>query len=85
MSNSNTGIQESASSTTTPPESLVPRHLLIAFMLVTFCFALWGFANDVTNPMVAAFQKIFLTSATDATWVQVAYYGGYGLDRKSVV
>ena len=25
---------------------------LIPFILVTFCFALWGFANDITNPMV---------------------------------
>lgn len=60
-------------------ETLVPKSLLIAFVLVTCCFALWGFANDITNPMVAAFQKIFLTSATEATWVQVAFYGGYGL------
>ena len=31
---------------------------LIPFILVTFCFALWGFANDITNPMVKAFSKI---------------------------
>ena len=29
---------------------------LIPFILVTFCFALWGFANDITNPMVKAFS-----------------------------
>lgn len=63
----------------TTNESLVPKHLLLAFVLVTSCFALWGFANDITNPMVAAFQKIFLTGAAEATWVQVAFYGGYGL------
>ncbi len=57
---------------------LVSRTLLIPFILITGCFALWGFANDITNPMVAAFQKIFLTGATEATWVQVAFYGGYG-------
>ena len=28
---------------------------LIPFVLVTFCFALWGFANDITNPMVKEF------------------------------
>ena len=22
------------------------------FILITTCFALWGFANDITNPMV---------------------------------
>ncbi|MEW5250084.1 L-fucose:H+ symporter permease [Microbulbifer discodermiae] len=57
---------------------LVPSAVLVPFVLITCCFALWGFANDITNPMVAAFQKIFLTGATEATWVQVAFYGGYG-------
>ena len=47
------------------------------FVLVTFCFALWGFANDITNPMVKAFSKIFRMSVTDGTLVQVAFYGGY--------
>ena len=32
---------------------------LIPFILITSCFALWGFANDITNPMVKAFSKIF--------------------------
>ena len=27
---------------------------LLPFILVTSCFALWGFANDITNPMVKA-------------------------------
>lgn len=57
---------------------LVSRDVLIPFILITACFALWGFANDITNPMVAAFQKIFLTGATEATLIQVAFYGGYG-------
>ena len=50
---------------------------LVPFILVTFCFALWGFANDVTNPMVKAFSKIFRMSVTDGSLVQVAFYGGY--------
>ena len=50
---------------------------LIPFILVTFCFALWGFANDITNPMVKAFSKIFRMNVTDGTLVQVAFYGGY--------
>ena len=50
---------------------------LIPFILITFCFALWGFANDITNPMVKAFSKIFRMSATDGALVQVAFYGGY--------
>lgn len=50
---------------------------LIPFILITSCFALWGFANDITNPMVKAFSKIFRMSVTDGTLVQVAFYGGY--------
>jgi FHS family L-fucose permease-like MFS transporter len=51
--------------------------ILLPFVLVTFCFALWGFANDITNPMVKAFSKIFRMSVTDGALVQMAFYGGY--------
>ena len=52
-------------------------NYLVPFILITACFALWGFANDITNPMVAAFSKIFRMSVTDGALVQVAFYGGY--------
>lgn len=61
-------------------DSLLSRDgvsYLIPFVLVTSCFALWGFANDITNPMVKAFSKIFRMSVTDGALVQVAFYGGY--------
>lgn len=51
--------------------------IILPFILITSCFALWGFANDITNPMVKAFSKIFRMSVTDGTLVQVAFYGGY--------
>ena len=50
---------------------------VLPFVLITSCFALWGFANDITNPMVKAFSKIFRMSVTDGALVQVAFYGGY--------
>lgn len=50
---------------------------LLPFMLITSCFALWGFANDVTTPMVKAFSKIFRMSVTEGALVQVAFYLGY--------
>lgn len=50
---------------------------VVPFILITSCFALWGFANDITNPMVKAFSKIFRMSVADGTLVQVAFYGGY--------
>lgn len=53
------------------------RNYILPFIIVTMCFALWGFANDITNPMVKAFSKIFRMSVTDGALVQVAFYGGY--------
>ena len=52
-------------------------NYLLPFIVVTLCFALWGFANDITNPMVKSFSKIFRMSVTDGALVQVAFYGGY--------
>ena len=55
----------------------IEKKYLLPFVLVTLCFALWGFANDITNPMVAAFQTVMELSAFEASWVQCAFYGGY--------
>ena len=56
---------------------LVEKKYLLTFILITTLFALWGFANDITNPMVAAFQTVMELSATKASMVQFAFYGGY--------
>ena len=56
---------------------LVTRSVLVPFILVTSLFFAWGFANDITNPMVKAFSKIFRMSTTDGALVQLAFYGGY--------
>ena len=56
---------------------LVPKKYLITFILITSLFALWGFANDITNPMVAAFQTVMELSVAKASMVQFAFYGGY--------
>jgi FHS family L-fucose permease-like MFS transporter len=52
-------------------------NFLIPFILITSCFALWGFANDMTGPIVKAFSKIFRMSVTEGALVQVAFYLGY--------
>ena len=49
----------------------------LPFFAITACFAMWGFANDVTSPMVKAFSKIFRMSVTEGALVQVAFYLGY--------
>lgn len=56
---------------------LVEKRYLLPFILVTSLFALWGFANDITNPMVAAFQTLMELPASEAALVQFAFYGGY--------
>jgi MFS transporter, FHS family, L-fucose permease len=57
---------------------VVPRKYLVPFVLITSLFALWGFANDITNPLVAAFRTLMEISNFEAAWVQLAFYGGYG-------
>ena len=56
---------------------LVEKKYIVTFILVTSLFALWGFANDITNPMVAAFQTLMELTAAKASMVQFAFYGGY--------
>ena len=56
---------------------VVSKKVLIPFILVTSLFALWGFANAVTDPMVQAFKKVLELSNSEAAWVQMAFYGGY--------
>lgn len=58
-------------------QKLVDRKYLLPFILITSLFALWGFANDITNPMVAAFQTLMELPAAEASLVQFAFYGGY--------
>ncbi|WP_066219678.1 L-fucose:H+ symporter permease [Formosa haliotis] len=56
---------------------VVSKEVLIPFILITSLFALWGFANDITNPMVAAFGTVMEISTAKAALVQFAFYGGY--------
>ena len=60
-----------------PKPALIPKNLLLPFILITSLFALWGFANDITNPMVAAFKRVLELNNVQASLVQLAFYGGY--------
>ncbi|UII77672.1 L-fucose:H+ symporter permease [Flagellimonas sp. HMM57] len=57
--------------------AVVPKKLILPFVLITSLFALWGFANAVTDPMVTAFKKVLELSNLQASLVQMAFYGGY--------
>ncbi|HEX5789444.1 MAG TPA: L-fucose:H+ symporter permease [Woeseiaceae bacterium] len=60
-----------------PP--ILTRDRVTPFILVALLFPLWGFANDVTNPLVKAFKDIFLISNAESSLVQFAFYLGYGV------
>lgn len=57
---------------------VLEKKFVVPFVLITTLFALWGFANDITNPMVAVFQTVMEIPASEAALVQFAFYGGYG-------
>ncbi len=56
---------------------LLSKKNIVPFILVTTLFFAWGFANDITNPMVAAFQTVMEISTAKASLIQFAFYGGY--------
>jgi len=56
---------------------VIPSKFILPFIMVTSLFALWGFANDITNPLVKAFREIFQISNAQSSLVQFAFYGGY--------
>lgn len=57
---------------------VVRKELLFPFVIITSLFALWGIANDLTNPMVSAFKKVMPElSNMQASLVQFAFYFGY--------
>ena len=58
---------------------IIAREMLLPFILVATLFPLWGFANDVTNPLVKAFKDIFLITNAQSSLVQFAFYLGYGI------
>ena len=58
-------------------DPIVPKQYLLTFCLVTVLFALWGFANNFTDPMVKVFKDVFAISNMQSSFVQMAFYGGY--------
>ncbi|MGJ8655960.1 MAG: MFS transporter [Akkermansiaceae bacterium] len=58
-------------------QPVIPKHYLLSFILVTILFALWGFANNFTDPLVKVFKDVFAISNAQSSVVQMAFYGGY--------
>ena len=64
--------------TTTKRPPLIPGSYLLPFILLTTCFAAWGLANNMTDPLVAAFKGVFAgMSNFQSALVQFSFYGAY--------
>ncbi len=81
-----TTIEENVEITHQPSEKegktktpILAKEYIIPFMMVAALFPLWGFANDITNPLVKAFKDIFLITNAQSSMVQFAFYLGYGI------
>ncbi|MFC1765703.1 L-fucose:H+ symporter permease [Planctomycetota bacterium] len=60
--------------------ALIPRAILLPFVLLTSLFAWWGLANNMTDTLLAAFKRIMSMTDTRTSMIQVIFYGfGYGL------
>ena len=58
-------------------EQVVPKKYVVSFILITFCFALWGAANNMTDLLVTVFKQVKGMSALEASLIQTAFYGAY--------
>lgn len=59
--------------------AIVSPDMLVPFILLVICFAAWGTAANMTDPLVKVFSKIFTMSSLQSALVQFSYYGAYFL------
>jgi FHS family L-fucose permease-like MFS transporter len=58
-------------------DPVFPRQHLLPFALVTVLFFLWGMSNNLTDPLVQQFKKVFDLTPLEAQLVQTAVFCGY--------
>lgn len=58
-------------------QPFVYPEMRMVFVLLVLCFAAWGVAANMTDPLVKVFSKIFTMSQLQSVLVQFAYYGAY--------
>ena len=55
----------------------IEKKNLVAFILVTSLFFLWGIANNMTDTILSAFKRIMSMTDTQTSLIQFAFYGSY--------
>ncbi len=63
---------------------VVSKEFLLPFIIITSLFALWGFANDITNPMVAAFGTVMEISTAKAALIQYTKYAAVEFGKEKI-
>ncbi|MBN1185408.1 MAG: L-fucose:H+ symporter permease [Bacteroidales bacterium] len=59
-------------------ERIIPKGILLPFVLITSLFFLWGLANNMTDTLLAAFKRIMSMSDSRTALIQISCYGlGY--------
>ena len=77
-----TAIRESVAEEAPVREGTAKRGFLypgmvLPFCLLVSCFAAWGLAGNMTDPLVKVFGSVFSMSNLQSSLVQSAYYGAY--------
>jgi len=58
---------------------IVPKGIILPFILLSSLFLAWAIPNNMTDTMLAAFKRIMSLSDTKTAWIQIAcYLLGYG-------
>lgn len=74
-------VDEPTSDRTRSPEtevdSFLHKGMCLPFALIVACFAAWGLAGNLTDPLVSVFGSVFSMSTFQSSLVQFAYYGAY--------
>jgi len=53
------------------------KKSLLAFVLITSLFFMWGLANNMTDTLLSAFKRILSLTDFQTSFVQSAFYGAY--------
>lgn len=69
--------QRPASESPTTRPSFLHQGMRLPFILIVACFAAWGLAGNLTDPLVSVFGSVFSMSALQSSLVQFSYYGAY--------
>ena len=77
-----TAIRESVPEEAPVREATAKRGFLypgmvLPFCLLVSCFAAWGLAGNMTDPLVKVFRSVFSMNNFQSSLVQSAYYGAY--------